>query len=144
MPLNAAIYISDPSMLNSRVFQSIPAIKSSESLSEGSDAIGVRFTCDWGRITMNFMPEGQLAGHLNGFAGYARTVVPGENLVFVLARIKHVRMCLGCVIEHDDDRVNEVYEFLGRFNSAMNGLLFLDDTIYDWSGQVLGGPATDA
>ena len=140
----AAIYISDPSMMGSRLFDRIPDLKSYEGISDGSSATGVRFTFGWGSVTVNFMPPGDLLSHLDGFSGYARQIVADQDtLAYTLARIRNVRMLLGCVIEHDESEIEEVLSFIFSFTSNINGLLFFEDTIFDFSGEPLGGPACE-
>jgi hypothetical protein len=147
--MNAAIYISDPSILGSRLFDRIEGIETYEGLGSAEGATGLLFKLTWGRVRMNFMPPGppsgpSLAEHLNGFEGYARGVIKNpKTLAYTLGRIGMVRMCLGCIIEHAESDTNAVHDFLFEFNGHVNGLLFLDDTIYDFSGDALaeGGPA---
>jgi len=144
MPKNAAIYIADPSMLGSRLFDRVEGIESYEGTSDGSTATGVRFKFPWGSIAMKFMPPGDIAEHLEGFSGYAQHVIKDrDKLIYTLARIHNVRMSLGCVIEHDEEDTEAVHDFLFGFNAAVNGLLFLYDSIFDFAGEPLGGPAAD-
>ncbi len=140
MPGNAAIYLADPSMMGSRMFSKVDGICSYEGLSQGTLAAGVRFTLDAGQVTMNFMPEKQVAGHLRGFASFAEGAIRDrEKLVYTQARIKHVRLVCGCVIAPDFDEAGTIQNFLFRFTWAANGLLFLANTIFDYDGQPLSG-----
>ncbi len=144
MPQNASIYISDPSMLGSRVFDHIDGVQSYEGISNSSTATGVRFTFSWGSITMNFTPSDGLQQHLNGFSGYAQHVIKDrQKLVYTLARIRYIRMAIGCVIEVDDSDIAAAANFLFAFTNALNGLLFADDSIWDFNGEVLGGKAAE-
>ncbi len=139
MPSNAAIYIADPSILGSRTLDEIVDIESYEGLNQNKQASGFRLRLAWGVITVNFMPSEQLPGHLQGFASYAEKLIKNQDtLIYTLARIHHVRMCLGCVIEHAPESELTVQEFLFRLNNELNGLLFLYDTIFDKDGQALG------
>jgi hypothetical protein len=138
MPGNAAIYLADPSMIGSRLFQHIDGIRSYEGLSQGSLASGVRFVLDAGQVTMNFMPEQQVPPHLQGFCGFAQhTIKDKDNLIYALARIRHVRFVCGCVITPDFDEAGTIQDFLFRFTHATNGLLFLANRIFDYDGQQL-------
>ena len=144
MLTNATIYIADPSMMGSRFFDRIPDIKSFESISEGPTATGVRFRLPWGSVTMNFMPPGDLQEHLRRFSGYAQHIIADQDtLVYTLARIRNVRMSLGCVIDHEESDLKEVLSFLFNFSGNMNGLLFFEDSIFDFTWEPLGGPACE-
>lgn len=135
---HAAIYIADPSIMCSRLFDQIDGILSYESLSEGDSATGVRFMIEAGAVTMNFMSEEQVRKHLEGFAGYAETVIKDKHLLlYTKARISYVRLVCGCVIDPGFDDDGKIQEFLFQFNCAVNGLLFLADTIFDYDGQSL-------
>ena len=126
MPGNAAIYIADPSLMGSRFFNKIEGILSYEGLTQGDSATGIRFTLDVGQVTMNFMPEDQLAQHLTGFNGFAQHVIKNrDQLIYLQSRIHYVRLVCGCVITPDFDEADEIQSFLLRFNRAANGLLFL-------------------
>lgn len=49
-------------------------------------------------------------------------------------------MCLGCNITHEQEQEEQVQQFLFNFNSTLNGLMFIYDTVWDWSGEPLCGP----
>jgi hypothetical protein len=143
MPANAAIYLADPSLLGSRTLDVIEEIKSYEGLKNDQLASGMLLQFSWGTVTVSFMPPDQLPQHLAGFTAYAeKTVENRDTRIYLLSRIRHVRMCLGCVIEHSPDSESDAQRFLFRFNSELNGLLFLYDSIFDRDGTPLGGPAT--
>jgi hypothetical protein len=140
MPDNAAIYLADPSLMGSRLFDKCQ-VQSYEDLNEGDVATGVRFTLEAGQVTMNFMPEHQVAQHLEGFTAFARTVIKDrDQLMYTQSRIHYVRLVCGCVITPGFDNAGMLRDFLFRFTGAATGLLFLADTIFDYDGQVLGGP----
>jgi hypothetical protein len=143
MPSNAAIYIADPSILGSRTLDEIADIESYEGLNQNQLASGFRLRLAWGVVTVNFMPAEQLPNHLHGFASYAEKLIKNQDtLIYALARIHHVRMCLGCVIEHTPESELSAQEFLFRLNNELNGLLFLYDTIFDKDGKALGKAGT--
>ena len=145
MPANAAIYISDPSLLGSRLFDRIPDIESYEDLSDGTTATGVLLCFAWGQITMSFMPPGDIDEHLRGFSGYAEHIIKDRDvLLYTLSRIRYVRMSIGCVIQHAPEHTEDVHNFLFNFSSVLNGLLFLYDSIYDHNAKELGGPEANA
>jgi len=145
MPKNAALYLSDPSMIGSRLFDRFETIQSYEGINDDNDsASAFILTLPWGDIRMNIMEGDKLRDHMNGFEGYAQHVIDDrDRLIYTLARMTHVRMNLGCMINHSDDQESEVLDFLFSFNASLNGLLFLYDSIFDWSGEALGGPAAD-
>lgn len=144
MPKNAVLYLADPSILGARLFKRIPEIQSHEELSDEGEATGLRLKLPWGRITMSFMPGPALSLHLKGFDGYLRQVITDrENLIYALARLRGVRMSAGCIIEHKEADTEAVEDFLFKFNQAVNGLLFLYDSIFDFTGEALGGPEAE-
>jgi hypothetical protein len=141
MPDNATIYIADPSLLGAKLFKQMSGILSCEGLSQGSSATGIRFKLQAGEVTINFMPQVAIEQHLRGFSGYAEQfIVDRDKLPYVLSRIKQVRFVLGCVIEPGFDKAGKVHEFLFQFTALLNGILFLDNTIFDYDGEALGGP----
>ena len=141
---NATIYIADPSLLGSKTLDQLEGIRWYESLSQGSSAAGVKFILDAGQVAMNFMPQELMEEHLQGFSAYAEHAVKDkERLPYVLSRIRHVRLVLGCVIEPGFDEAGKIQEFLFHFNGLLNGLLFLADTIFDYDGEPLGGPLAE-
>ena len=140
MPDNAAIYLGDPSLMGSRVFDTLEAVRSYEGLADGDRATGVEFVLEAGTVTMNFMPEQEVEEHLQGLAGFAEHVVQDkEQLPYILGRIHHVRLVCGCVISPGFDDGGEIEAFLFAFIRATKGLLFHADTVFDHDGQLLGG-----
>ena len=139
MPDYATLYIADPSMLGSRFLKHFPEIKSYKSVSNpDGTAKGLVLTVGNAVIRLNFMAETAVPSHLAGFAGFAKTNTTDPDLLtYVLARIHHVRMVIGCVIEPALDEASE--EFLLKFNSMLNGLAFANDTIMDFDSTPLCG-----
>jgi hypothetical protein len=141
MPVNAAIYLADPSMLGSRLFEKLEGIEQVEGLSNSDKATGIRFKTAWGTVQMNFMPEDRLPANLLGLTHYARQWIrDSDTLTYTLARIQHVRMCLGCVMNAAEDKADEVEDFLGHFTFFVGGLLFLYEVLFDWNGDPLCVP----
>jgi hypothetical protein len=91
MPDNATIYISDPSLLGSRLFDSINTIQAYNGVSGDDTTKGVIFDIGVARVQMNFMPKDELPQHLNGFLGYAEQMFSGnqDDLLYLLSRIRH-------------------------------------------------------
>ncbi len=144
MSRNAAIFLGDPSVIGTKLFRQLEGVRSHTSLSQGKSATGFGFELAAGRIAMNFMPEGMMAEHLQGFCGYAEHVISDKDrLIYTVSRIQHTRLVLGCVIEPGFDDEGKIQEFLFQFNSRVNGLLFLGDTIFDYDGEPLGGPLAE-
>lgn len=93
---------------------------------------------------MNFMPAGMVEEHLQGLEGYASQVIKDhERLPYILARIHHVRFIIGCVIEPGFDEAGKMQQFLFHFTGLLNGLLFADDTLFDYDGEPLAGPLAE-
>jgi hypothetical protein len=145
MPDHACLYISDPSLLGSKLFDSVASIKHYEGLGAEDQATGIRFDIEVARIQVNFMPAHEIAQHLEGFAGYVRSIWQGDQdgLLYVLSRIHQVRFVLGCVIEPGFDGPGRVRRFLGELNRRLNGLLLLHDSVIDYDGEPLVGPLCD-
>ena len=144
MPGNATVYIADPSMLGSRVFDTLESIQAYEGISEGSEAKGFVLRFPWGECQCNIMAAEDLPEHLGGFENYVRSQSVGsDSLVYAISRLSNVRMCIGLVITHDQEREEEVLGVLFNLNASLNGLLFLYDTVWDWSGEALCGPLKD-
>ena len=142
MPSNATIYLADNSLLGSKFLKRYPQIESYEEISDGESAVGLRLQIPGAIITMSFMPTAEVGPHLLGLAGYSRHTHQGseDDLVYVLARIHEVRYVIGCVVEPEFDEAGDVEDFLVRFASGLNGLLFIWDSIIDYDGDALLGP----
>jgi hypothetical protein len=138
---NACVYIADPSLLTSKLFDSIGAIKGYEGLSAGEQAVGIRFDLGVADVRMNFLPAEQIREHLKGLAGYVQSICPDQDrLVYVLSRISNIRFVMGCVIEPGFDDQGVVQNFLLEFNGRLNGLLFIYDSVVDCDRKPLVGP----
>jgi hypothetical protein len=141
---NACVYVADPSLLTSKLFDSIGAIKGYEGLSEGEQAVGIRFDLGLADVQMNFMPVEQIREHLRGLAGYVQSICPDQDrLVYVLSRVSSICFVMGCVIEPRFDDQGVVQDFLLEFNNRLNGLLFVYDSVVDYDGEPLVGPLSD-
>ncbi len=93
---------------------------------------------------MNFMPSEQVESHLHGFCSYVESIISDkERLIYVLSRIRHVRLVLGCVITPGFDEADTVLNFLCHFTALCNGLMFCDNTVADYDGEILAGPDVD-
>ena len=145
MPDNTSFYISDPSIIGSKLFDDIASITSYEGLSEEDGASGFKLYTNWGNITLSIMPSEQLESHLNGFDGYIRSQTENEDeLVYILGRLHYVLLVLGCIIEHEEKDEDAVHAFLFEFNMRLNGLMFLHDSVWDWTSEVLCGHYKDS
>ena len=141
MPDFATFYISDPSLLGSRVFDEIDVIQSYDGLSQDGGATGVFFDIGAAQIRMNFMPVDEIEEHLAGLTGYIHSVCADKDqLVYTLSRVRRVCFVLGCVIEPSFDDDGIVQDFLLEFNRRLNGLLLIWDSLVDFNGQPLIGP----
>lgn len=141
MPGYATVYIADPSLLGSRLFDEMDVIQSYEGVSQNGSAVGVNFDIGAANIRMNFMPVDEIEEHLAGLTGYIHSVCKDrDQLVYTLSRVRRVCFVLGCVIEpgFDDDGI--VQDFLLEFNRRLNGLLLIWDSLVDFNGQPLIGP----
>ena len=127
-------------MLGSRVFHKIPDVGKYTGLNDNEQATGVKFSWENREITMNFMPASEVKEHLDGFSGWVQKVLDDKDqLIYVLARIRYVRMVLGCVVEPGFDEEGLNGAFLFNFNMNLNGLLFYNNTIFDFDGEPIAG-----
>jgi hypothetical protein len=51
-----------------------------------------------------------------------------------------VRFVLGCEIEPGWDDKGDVSQFVAEFSGRLNGLLFVNNSVIDYDGEVLAGP----
>ena len=139
-PDHATLYISDPSLLGSKVLDTVPGIQSYEGMSKDGTATGLRLRLKAGEVIMNFMPAHMIEEHLAGMSGYAEHEVRDrERLPYVLSRIKQVKFVIGCVIPSGFDEAGTMLEVLLQLNSSLNGLFMLGDSLFDYDGQPLAG-----
>lgn len=144
-PDHATLYISDSSLLGSKVLDAVPGILSYEGVSDGDTATGLRLRLKAGEVVMNFMPADMIEEHLAGMSGYAQQAVRDkERLPYVLHRISQVRYVVGCVIPQGFDEEGTIIETLLHLNGALNGLLFMGDSLFDHDAQPIAGSACDA
>ncbi len=144
-PDHATFYISDPSLLGSKVLDTVPGILSYEGTTdEAGNATGLRLRLKAGDLIMNFMPSHMIEEHLAGMSGYAEQMVRDkERLPYVLHRISQVRFVIGCVAPQGFGEEGEMLETLLQLNSALNGLFFMGDSLFDHDAQPVAGPACD-
>jgi hypothetical protein len=148
VPSNATFYIADPSMLGSRMLDKLVQlgyVSTYRSLENpGGQAHGLVIDGPWGSVRISFVSGEPLATHLGGLSAYAQRSSPDpDTQVYLLARIAHVRMALGCVFEHSPEKDADVLAFVGELNGSLNSLLFIADSIFDWDGTPLCGPEAD-
>jgi hypothetical protein len=145
IPDHATFYIADPSLLGSKVLDTVPGILSYEGTSdETGNATGLVLRLKAGEVLMSFMPPQMIEEHLAGMSGYAQQAVRDkERLPYVLHRISQVRFVVGCVIPQGFDDKGTMIETLVHLNGALNGLFFLGDSLFDHDAQPIAGSACD-
>ena len=145
-PDYATIYIADPSLLGSKVFDTIPGILSYEGMSdESGNATGFKLRTKFGECLMNFMPAHLIEEHLAGMSGYAQQEVRDkERLPYVQHRISQMRFVIGCVAPAGFGEDGEMIEMMMQLNGALNGLYFMGDSLFDRDAQPLAGSACDS
>jgi hypothetical protein len=128
------------------VFDTIPDIQSYEGTSdESGNATGFKLRTKFGDCVMNFMPEHMIEEHLAGMSGYAEQEVRDKDrLPYVQHRISQVRFVIGCVAPTGFGDDGEIIEPLMQLASAMNGLYFMGDSLFDHDGQPIAGSACDS
>ncbi len=130
--MNAAIYISDPSILGSKLFDQIKEIKSYKDMSKNGLATGLVLTLDFGEATFNFMQPEELENHLKGFASYAmQTIENKEGRARVLSKIHNVKYVLGGSFIVSPGAEEKMEKFIFDFKDKLNGLLFMRDGIFE-------------
>jgi len=144
-PDYATIYIADPSLLGSKVFDTVPGIQGYEGMNDDSgNATGFKLHTKFGECVMNFMPAHMIEEHLAGMSEYARQEVRDkERLPYVLHRISQMRFVIGCVAAAGFGDDGEMIETLLRLNGALNGLYFMGDSLFDHDAQPIAGSACD-
>jgi hypothetical protein len=145
-PDYATIYIADPSLLGSKVFDTVPGIQSYEGMSdESGNATGFKLRTKFGECVMNFMPAHMIEEHLAGMSGYAHQEVRDKDrLPYVLHRISQMRFVIGCVAPAGFGEDGEMIETLMQLNGALNGLYFMGDSLFDHDAQPIAGSACDS
>lgn len=137
---HATIYIPDPSLVVSRVIDDIEAIRSYKDISDNGKATGLHLTFEWGSITMSFMSSPDIEKHLEGLSAFVgQQITDADTLVYTQARIKHVRMALGCVIEYAEESLQEMFNALAILTRFFAGMFFFLDYLYDYNCTPLGG-----
>lgn len=130
--MNASIYISNPSILGSNLFDQMKEIKSYKDLSDEGTATGFVLTLDFGEITFNFMPYNQIKNHLEGFASYAQQAIENKDAqTRILSRIRDIQLVLGGIFTIQPGAEDKMKEFIFKFKDKLNGLLFMDNGIYE-------------
>jgi len=145
-PDYATIYIADPSLLGSKVFDTVPGIQSyADTNDEDGNAAGFTLRTKVGECIMNFMPAHMIEEHLLGMSGYAaQEVRDKDRLPYVLHRISQMRFVIGCVAPTGFGDDGEMIETLMQLNGALNGLYFMGDSLFDHDTQPLAGSACDS
>ena len=138
---NAAVYISDPSLLGAKFLKEFKEIKTYRGVQKGEQATGLKVDLGISQILMNFMPAEQIQTHLNGLEGFIRKVGCANNdkLLYTLSRVRYVRFVIGCVINPGFDKDGKTLQFLGNFACGLNGLLFVQNSVLDYDGEALAG-----
>lgn len=130
--MNATIYISNPSLLGSNLFNQIKEIKSYKGLSKEGSATGLILVLDYGEVTFNFMPHDQIKIHLQEFASYAQqTIEDKDDQVRILSRIRDVQLVLGGIFTIQPGAQDKMKEFIFDFKDKLGGLLFMDNGIFE-------------
>jgi hypothetical protein len=90
-------------------------------------------------VTLNVLPEGQLAQHLLGFSNYVQLFKkdPEENRRDAVDRISRIRCVLGMITDHEFDEI--LFEPLSKLIWINGGLVFSHNSIYLGDGSVLVG-----
>jgi hypothetical protein len=107
------------------------------------------YRIDWGdvRVTLNVMPEEQLADHLQGFQGYVLDLAGEEAedhaLAPILDRIAATKLVHGVVVEPGFDREGKVNRLVLDLLEHYGALLFADGSVYDEEANLLIGPAEE-
>jgi hypothetical protein len=145
-PDYATIYIADPSLLGSKVFDTVPGIQSYEGMSDDNgNATGFKMRTRFGECIMNFMPAHMIEEHLAGMSEYAQQEVRDkEQLSYIFTRIRGMRFVIGCVAPSGFGDDGEMIETLMQLNGALNGLYFMGDSLFDYDAQPIAGSACDS
>ena len=140
---NAAIYISDPTLLGTKFFKKFGEIRNYEGIQEGDQAAGLKIDLGFSKIQMNFMSPDKVIAHLKGFEGYIQSIGCKDNdtLLYTLSRLRQVKLVIGCVINPGFDKEGKVIQFLMNFTGKLNGLVFIHNSVIDYDGETLVKPS---
>jgi hypothetical protein len=135
---NVAFYISDPSIIGSKVLDTLPGILSYNSKSDDQNAIGMILRLNAANIDCNFMSNEELENHLKGLSVFVSgNLAEGVDLSYTLSRVSQVRLVIGCVINPGFDSAEEVLSFIKHYNRALNSMLFYNSTLFDYDMEAL-------
>jgi ABC-type anion transport system duplicated permease subunit len=145
MTSKATIYISDPWMIGTKLFDQFEEILEVKPINQGNQAVGMLFNLGFSQVQINFMSPDDLPNHLAGLKGYVESTYNGcnEDLLYIQARIKAITFAMGMVISPSFEEDDSVLNFLYKFNDRLNGLLFIFDSVVDYDGTPLVGPLVE-
>ncbi|QOL19831.1 hypothetical protein [Candidatus Bodocaedibacter vickermanii] len=134
----ATLYISDPSIIGSKVLDTMPEILSYNSKSDNHHVLGMTLRLKAANIDCNFMVNSELENHLNGLSNFVSgSIAEGVDLSYSLSRVSQVRMAMGCCIDPGFDSEGEILNFIKHYSRTLNSLLFYDSTLFDYDLQIL-------
>jgi hypothetical protein len=141
---NAAIYSASPQKLTESALKSIPSL-----LAVTSDS-GVlkkpsRFDLEFNNVAfrLNVMPKAELADHLKGFQGYAKSCHeedPIPNLDEVVSYIGNMTQVYALVTDQEFDFDSELWSELKKVTDVVDGVIFICDSLVDTQDLVIFGP----
>ncbi|MCZ6835615.1 MAG: hypothetical protein O7G85_07560 [Planctomycetota bacterium] len=89
------------------------------------------------------MASSEIAEHLKGLEGYARTCHESDtipNLEEVFAYIKCLRQAYGLITENDFGFDSKLWVILKKIADSVDGVLFVCDSLVDTKDLVIFGP----
>lgn len=135
---NVCVYIADPSLFGSRHLDKFSEIKSYRSLSMGKQATGLILELESTTLELNLLPSDKIKEHLEGLRGFAiNYALKQEDVTHILSRIYEIQMVIGCIIKPGFDDKGQVLDFIKRFSSSLNSLLFYNNSLLDYDGKCL-------
>mgnify|MGYP001170561888 FL=1 len=145
MPANPKIFITDPSMLGSKLFDALPMVKSFNSIEDEAGAQGILLETPWGKVKISFIAEDALTAEIEALEGFIESKLASneDQQMYVMTRTYYLQMALDLEISQNEKNDDDLHNFLFEFNSALNGIMFLYDSIWDYDTSPICGPHFD-
>ncbi|MHC5057370.1 MAG: hypothetical protein ACYTKD_22075 [Planctomycetota bacterium] len=141
----ACIYVADPTLVGSKLFDQIEAIKDWRGTGSDDKAKGVEFDLGSASIRCTFMQGKELARHLEDFEDFIREALEDDSdgRLYAIARARQIRLAIGCVVEPDFDQDEVGMDFIMEFTTRVRGMLFVGSLLIDYDGEPLIGTLND-
>jgi len=140
MAYQVSFYIADPSLLGSKLFNRLKAIKSNKALQTDENATGIELQVESSTIKISFMPSKDVPEHLRGFEGYVQTIGCENNdkLIYTLGRLRSVVVVAGC--SASSEKSEKIEQFFMDLAFELRCVLYDGGYVIDFDGEILVNP----